>query len=109
MKLDAWQYNPIIIACPIWIHRLASPLRTFLNHRRLAGKDVYVIVTHQGNYGEKDEQAVRQFLAAQDMHLKGYSAVLTRGRTEAEIVDDTKGIIKRNFSEMEKPVSDNTK
>ena len=109
VTLDASQYNPIIIACPIWIHRLASPMRTFLNHRRLAGKDVYVIVTHQGNYGDKDEQAVRQFLTAQDMHLKGYGALLTRGRTEAEIVDETKGIIKRNFSEMEKPVSNNTR
>jgi multimeric flavodoxin WrbA len=109
VRIDVSRYNPIIIACPIWIHRLASPMRTFLDHRRLAGKDIYVIVTHQGNYGGKDEQSVRQFLAAQDMRLKGYGAVLTRGRTEAEIVDDTKGIIKRNFPEMEKPVSDNTK
>jgi len=43
------------------------------------------------------------------MHLKGYGAVLTRGKTEAEIVDATKAIIKRNFSEMEKSVSHNTK
>jgi hypothetical protein len=107
LKLDAAQYNPIIIACPIWIHRLASPMRTYLDHQRLAGKDVYAIVTHQGNYGEKDEQAVKHFLAAQGMHLKGYGAVLTRGRTEAEIVDETKSIIKRNFSAMEKSVSGN--
>ena len=109
VKFDSAQYNPIIIACPIWIHRLASPMRTFLDHRRLAGKDIYVIVTHQGNYGDKDEQAVRQFLAAQDMHLKEYSAVLTRGRTEAEIINETKIIIKRSFSEMEKSVSNNTR
>ena len=109
VKVDASQYNPIIIACPIWIHRLASPMRTFLDHKRLAGKDVYVVVTHQGNYGEKDEQVVRQFLAAQDMHLKGYGAVLTRGRTEAEIINEAKSIIKRNFSAMEKSVSNNTR
>jgi hypothetical protein len=109
VTLDASQYNPIIIACPIWIHRLASPMRTFLGHRRLAGKDVYVVVTHQGNYGDKDDQVVRQFLAAQDMHLKGYGAVLTRGRTEAEILNDTQSIIKRNFSAMEKSVSNNTR
>ena len=108
VQLDASQYNPIIIACPIWIHRLASPMRTFLDHKRLAGKDVYVVVTHQGNYGEKDEQVVRQFLAAQDMHLKGYGAVLTRGKTEAEIINETKSIIKRNFPEMEKPFSGNS-
>ncbi|MBN2107318.1 MAG: hypothetical protein JW832_07810 [Deltaproteobacteria bacterium] len=108
VKLEIAQYNPIIIACPIWIHRLASPMRTFLDHGRIAGKEVYVIVTHQGNYGDKDEQSVRQFLAARAMHLKGYSAVLTRGTTEAEIVNATKAIIKRNFSEMEKPVSGTT-
>ena len=107
VKLDAAQYNPIIIACPIWIHRLASPMRTYLDHQRLAGKDVYAIVTHQGNYGEKDEQAVKRFLAAQGMHLKGYGAVLTRGRTEADIINESKSIIKRNFSAMEKPVSNN--
>jgi hypothetical protein len=109
VKLDASQYNPIIIACPIWIHRLASPMRTFLDHKRLASKDVYVVVTHQGNYGEKDEQAVKSFLAAQDMHLKGYGAVLARGRTEAEIISETKSIIKKNFSEMEKSISNNTR
>ncbi len=108
VKLDYTQYNPIIIACPIWIHRLASPMRTFLDHKRLTGKDVYVVVTHQGNYEEKNEQAVRQFLADQDMHLKGYGAVLTRGKTEAEIINETKSIIKRNFPEMEKPFSGNS-
>jgi len=109
VKVDASQYNPIIIACPIWIHRLASPMRTFLDHKRLAGKDVYVVVTHQGNYGEKDDKAVRQFLTAQDMTLKGYGAVLTRGRTEAEIINETKSIIKKSFSEMEKSISNNTR
>lgn len=108
VKLDAAQYNPIIIACPIWIHRLASPMRTFLDHRRIAGKDVYAIVTHQGNYGEKDEQAIRRFLAAQGMRLKEYGAVLTRGKTEAEIADETKSIINGNFFKMEKPVSSTT-
>jgi hypothetical protein len=104
VALDAAQYSPIIIACPIWIHRLASPMRTFLDHRRLAGKHVYVVVTHQGNYGEKDKQAVRRFLELQGMHCAGYGAVLTRGRTESEIVDQTKRFIEINFPEMKTSV-----
>jgi hypothetical protein len=76
-------------------------MRTFLNNRRLDGKTVYVIVTHQGNCGIRDEEAVRNFLAHQGMHCAGYWSVLTRGRTESEIVDDTQMLIERNFRKME--------
>lgn len=102
VTVDAAQYNPLILACPIWIHRLASPMRTFLANRSLAGRDVFVIVTHQGNCGAKDEQAVRRFLAGRGMRLKAYAAVLTRNRTQAEIIDDTRHLMARNFSTCER-------
>lgn len=107
VAVDAARYNPLIIAGPIWIHRLASPLRTFLKQRNLAGRDVYVIVTHQGNYGDKDEQAVRRHLAGRGMRLKGYGAVLTRGKTEADIRNAAKSFAERYFSQMEKTTATN--
>ena len=105
VTVDAAQYNPLILACPIWIHRFASPMRTFLAGRSLDGKEVFVIVTHQGNCGVKDEQAIRRFLAGRGMQVKGYAAVLTRNRTQAEIIDATRQCIEQNFFDMEKAVS----
>lgn len=100
VELEAGKYNPVIIASPIWIHRFASPVRTFLNNQRLEGKTAYAIVTHQGNCGIRDEKAVRRFLELQGMHCAGYGAVLTRGRTKSEIADETKRFIEINFPEM---------
>ena len=105
---DVREYNPIIIAGPIWIHRFATPLRTLLKSLDLRKKDVYVLVTNQGNYSEKDEKNVRDSLKERGADIKGYASVMTRNKTEIELKRETLAVIEdlyRNFPNLKPPVT----
>jgi len=86
---DVTAYNPVIIAGPIWIHRFATPLRTILKSMDLRGKDVYVVVTNQGNYSEKDENNVRNSLKERGANIRGYAGIMTRDKTENDLKQET--------------------
>jgi flavodoxin len=91
---DVREYNPVIIAGPIWIHRFATPLRTLLKSLDLRGKDVYVLVTHQGNYSEKDEKHVRDSLAERGAVITGYASIMTRDKAEHELQREALTVVK---------------
>lgn len=78
---EVQNYNPIIIASPIWIHRFASPLRTLLKTLDLHHKDVFVIVTNQGNYSKRDENNVKISLTEQGANIKGYASITTKDKS----------------------------
>jgi len=82
---DVREYNPVIIAGPIWIHRFASPLSTLLKSLDLRGKDMYVLVTNQGNYSEKDENNVRNSLAERGAVIRGYASIMTKGKSDRDL------------------------
>jgi hypothetical protein len=86
---DVTAYNPVIIAGPIWIHRFATPLRTILKSLNVRGKDVYVLVTNQGNYSEKDENTVRNSLKERGADIRGYESIMTRDKTENDLKQET--------------------
>lgn len=89
-------YNPIIIAAPIWMHKIASPMRTFIKHTDLQHKDVYVVVTHQGNYSEKDEQAIQQSLSVYGItSIKGVYNIFTRKKPPEDIRQETAALAKQ--------------
>ena len=90
---DVTEYNPVIIAGPIWIHRFATPLCTMLKKLDLRGKDVYVLVTNQGNYSEKDEKNVRDSLKERGADIRGYASIMTRNKTENELKRETLTVI----------------
>ncbi len=86
---DVAAYDPVIIAGPIWIHRFATPLRTLLQFLDLRGKDVYVLVTNQGNYSGKDEENVRNSLAERGAIIRGYASIMTADKTEEGLRRET--------------------
>ncbi len=86
---DVSSYNPIIIAGPIWIHRFATPLRTLLKMLDLRAKDVYVLVTNQGNYSAADEKNVRDSISQQGAVIKGFASIMTRNKTETDLQRET--------------------
>jgi flavodoxin len=90
---DVTAYNPVIIAGPIWIHRFATPLRTLLKSLDLRGKDVYVLVTNQGNYSEKDENTVRNSLKERGADIRGYASIMTRDKTENDLKHETLRVV----------------
>lgn len=90
---DVAAHDPLIIAGPIWIHRFATPLRTLLKSLDLRGKDVYVLVTNQGNYSEKDERNVRNSLVERGATIKGYASIMTADKTEDELRSETLPVV----------------
>ena len=79
---DISTYNPLIFASPIWIHKICSPVKTLMKNTHLAGKDVYIFVTHSGNYFEDDEAVIRKQCDARGATLKGIYGILTRPEGE---------------------------
>lgn len=83
-------YNPIIIAGPIWIHRFASPVRTLLKTLDLHHKDVFVIVTNQGNYSETDENNVKSSLTDRGANIRGYASIMTKEKSEMTLRQESR-------------------
>ena len=79
---DISAYNPLIFASPIWIHKLCSPVNTLVKNTNLTGKDIYLFVTHSGNYFEADEAVIRKQCDATGATLKGLYGILTRPEGE---------------------------
>ena len=81
-------YNPLIIATPVWIHRISSPMRTFLKHTTLKGKDVFLVLTNNGNFDEKDEKEIREYISSYGFSTKGSYPVCTTGKDESALRND---------------------
>jgi flavodoxin len=90
---DVTAYNPVIIAGPLWIHRFATPLRTVLQSLDLQQKDVYVLVTHQGNYSEKDANNARNSLKERGAAIRGYASIMTRDKKEKDLKQETRRVL----------------
>ncbi len=78
-------YNPIVIAAPIWVGNLASPVRTFLKQTDIKGKDIYIIATYNGKLDAEKEAAIQQFVTAQGCNLKKMYKVITKEKTRQDI------------------------
>ena len=93
-------YDSIIIISPVWLHILASPMRTYLKQHSIKNKTVYVIATNQGNYSpEKDEQKIREFLMGLGASVGEIRGIMTKGkawealRLEAEALISQSGLL----------------
>jgi menaquinone-dependent protoporphyrinogen IX oxidase len=91
-------YDPIIIVSPVWIHMLASPMRTYLKQHSLRNKTVYVIATNQGNYTcEKDEQNIRSFLAGLGASVREIRGIMTKGKAWEIMRQEAQELISRTI------------
>jgi flavodoxin len=85
VKGDVKGSDQLIIVSPIWIHRVSSPVRTFIKDAGLQGKDIYLILTYNGSLEQEHEQEIKTRLAAHNVNLKGLSKIITKEKTEADI------------------------
>ncbi len=88
-------YDPIIIVSPVWIHMLASPMRTYLKQHTVKNKSIFVVASNQGHYThEKDEQSIREFLTGLGARVRDIRGIMTKEkawenlRLEAESMSD---------------------
>ncbi len=82
LRHDIAAFNPLVFASPVWIHKICSPVATVIKHADLTGKDLYVFLSHSGNYFREDGQAIRRSITATGANLRGLYAVLTRPEGE---------------------------
>ena len=81
-------YNPIILATPIWLGKLSSPIRTFIKQTGLKDKEVYLALTFNGRLTEEKEKLLIEALAAQGITPRGIYKIITKEKTEEDIVKD---------------------
>lgn len=85
LTVDLSSYNPIIITSPIWIHKLSSPVRTFLKQADLAGKDICFVLTYHGNQTDADDQEMKAKIRSYGINLKGVYKLKTKNTDEVHI------------------------
>jgi multimeric flavodoxin WrbA len=85
---DLSAYNPIIIATPIWLGKLSSPIRTFIKQTGLKDKEVYLALTFNGRLTDEKEKLLTESLAAHGITLKGIYKIITKEKTEEDIAQD---------------------
>jgi hypothetical protein len=90
---DLKMYNPVVIASPIWIHRLCSPTRAFIKEADLKGKEVYLFLTNNGNFSQEDQNEIIKVLTAQGIRVKGMYVICTEDKTGEELIEATRSFI----------------
>jgi len=83
---DLTQYKQLIIASPVWIHTVSSPMRTLIKYNGFKNKQVWLVLTNQGNYGPADEKSIIKFLNDWGITVKGCYGICTTGQTEQELL-----------------------
>jgi multimeric flavodoxin WrbA len=85
---DLSAYNPVIIATPIWLGNLSSPIRTFIKQTGLKDKDVYLVLTFNGRLTEEKEKLVKESLATQGINPREIYKVITKEKAEEDLVKE---------------------
>jgi len=87
-------YTPLVIASPLWMHKLASPVRTCIKNANLKDRDVYLFVTHRGNYGEADAQAIKTWLEHHGVLVKGVYDLQAEKTPEDQLRQETRRLVR---------------
>jgi hypothetical protein len=83
---DLTKYNQLIIASPVWIHTISSPMRTLIKYNGFKNKQVWLVLTNQGNYGPADETSIIKFLNDWGITVKGCYSICTTGQSKQELL-----------------------
>jgi hypothetical protein len=75
-------YNPLIIASPVWLHHISSPMRTFLKHTSVQGKDAFLILTNNGNFDEEDKKNIIANSTSYGLSIKRCYPICTSNKDE---------------------------
>jgi flavodoxin len=85
-KRDLKKYTQFIIASPVWLHTISSPVRTLLKYSGFKGKTVWLVLTNRGNFRDADEKSIVQFLSSRGITVKGCYTIRTSEKTDQELI-----------------------
>lgn len=88
------EYDPLIIIAPIWMHKLSSPVRTFIQRADLKDKALYVVVTHGGSYSAGDEEKLKEWLSSYSSKLKDIYTISTRDKPPEQLKEEAAALVK---------------
>lgn len=83
--VDVSKYDPIIIVSPIWIHKLSSPVRTFIKSGLFHEKEVHLVLTYNGNQSDADEKELKDRISSYGIIIKGLNKINTKNKDVNEI------------------------
>jgi hypothetical protein len=93
LQRDLSGYNPVLIASPVWIHKISSPMRTLLKQSRLENKEAFLVLTNNGNFDEKDEKGIRENIASYGFMVRGCYPICTSDKDDAALRRDARKIV----------------
>jgi hypothetical protein len=98
IKRDLSEFNPLLVASPVWIHKISSPMRTLLKQSNLTGKDAFLVLTNNGNFDGEDEKGIKEKISSFGFTVKECYPVCTTDKDEEALRRDAKRILKNIIS-----------
>ena len=93
LSIDLSQYGAVFIASPIWIHKLSSPVRTFIKNASLEGKEVYFVLTYNGNQSDEDEKELADSISSLGIKIKGLYKINTSKKDKKELKQEVVNLV----------------
>jgi hypothetical protein len=93
VQRDLSGYNPVLIASPVWIHTISSPMRTLLKQSQLENKDSFLVLTNNGNFDEEDAKGIREKISSYGFTVKGCYPVCTSDKDDTALRRDAQKIV----------------
>ena len=93
IDVDMSKYEKIILLSPIWFQKISSPARTVLNTLSLKGKELQLIITCGGHFGESAQEELKKYVQSKGAEVIGLTVVKTGGKKQEELKEMVRKII----------------
>ena len=93
IDVDMSKYEKVILLSPIWFQKISSPARTVINTLSLSGKEVQMIITCGGHFGEEAQEKLKKHVQSKGAEAVDLSVVKTGGKKEEELKEIVQKII----------------
>jgi flavodoxin len=94
LDVDMSKYEKVILLSPIWFQKISSPARTVINTLSLQGKELQLIITCGGYFGEEAQEKLKKYAQSKGAEVIDFSVVKTGGKKEEELKKMVRKIIK---------------
>ena len=94
IDVDMSKYEKVILLSPIWFQKISSPARTVINTLTLQGKELQLIITCGGHFGEEAQEKLKKYAQSKGAEVIDFSVVKTGGKKEEELNKMVRKIIK---------------
>ena len=91
--VDLDEYDVVYIGTPVWAGKAAPAIITIIDKLHLRNKDVILFSTMSSSGGESTNERMSQKVKMRGGRTVESFTLITKDKTTADIVEDTKGLI----------------